>query len=154
MTTNMYASGITAATLRVAGEIPTDVTISHLGSPEQEASLRIGELLVYVRNACVVEHVAELWSQNRAITSALPHVAGPSRLQLPIRVGLVAVVVRLGGRPSCTAGWVAGRPGVAQPPHVRVDIGPVAFEVCDQAAWHTLGRAWNLVRRQLAAVEE
>jgi hypothetical protein len=153
MTARMYASTITAATVRVAGEIPTDITVSHLSTPEQEASIRVGELLIYVRNACVVEQVAELWRQSRAVTSALPPVAGPSRLHLPVRVGLVGMIVRLGGRPACTAGWVAARPGVAQPAHVRAEIGPVTFEICDQVAWRTLGRAWNVVHRQLAAVD-
>lgn len=153
MTSCMHASTITSVTLRVAGEIPTDITVQHLGAPEQEASIRIGELLIYVRNACLVQHVAELWRQNRPVTAALPQIAGPSRLHLPVRVGLVGAVVRLGGRPPCTTGWVPGRPGVARPPHVRADVGPVGFEVCDQVAWHTLGRVWNLVHRQLAAVE-
>lgn len=34
----MHASVITAATTRVAGPVPTDVSISHLGTPQQEAA--------------------------------------------------------------------------------------------------------------------
>src|SRR5438309_1366073 len=96
----MHASVITAATIRVAGQVPTDLTINHLGTPEQEASLRIGELLIYVKDPHIARQVAQLWTQAKASTSALPNVIGPSRV-LPVRVGLVGVIVRLGGDPRC-----------------------------------------------------
>ncbi len=115
----IHASVITAVTLRVAGQVPTDITVRHIGTPR----------------------VAEAWTQARTVTSALPYVAGASRLHLPARVGLVGVIMRLGGEPFCTAAWIPGRPGVAHPPHVRAEIGPVTFEVCDQAAWHSIGHA-------------
>jgi hypothetical protein len=150
---SMHASAITAATIRVAGEVLTDISISHLGTPEQEASLRIGELLIYLRDPHIAGQVAQLWTQAKASTSALPHVIGAGRANLPIRVGLVGVIVRLGGDPRCTTSWMPGRPGVANPPHVLVEIGPVRFEVCDRAAWHSIGRAWAVLYRQLAAAD-
>lgn len=76
---------------------------------------------------------------------------GASRLHLPIRVGLVGVIVRLGGDPACTTSWIPGRPGVAEPSHMRVEIGPIVFEVCDQVAWHNIGRAFTVLHRQLTA---
>jgi hypothetical protein len=69
---------------------------------------------------------------------------------LPPRTGLVGLIVRLAGLPHCITSWEPGNPGMAQPPHVRVKVGPVLFEVCDLAAWQTLGRAWNLTYRHLA----
>lgn len=149
----LHASVITAATIRVAGQVHTDITINHLGTPEREASLRIGELLIYVRDPHIVQSVAEHWVQKRTGTSALPHVIGASRLHLPIRVGLVGVIVRLGGDPVCTSSWIPGRAGVAEPSHMRVEVGPIVFEVCDQVAWHSIGRAWTVLRRQLRATE-
>ncbi|MGI8817446.1 MAG: hypothetical protein ACR2G2_19770 [Pseudonocardia sp.] len=149
----VYTSAITTATVRVAGQIPVDITINHLGAPEQEASMRLGELLVYVREPAIAAMVATLWRQSQPISAALPYVAGTSRLHLPARIGLVGVVARLGGWPPCAVSWVPGRPGVAQPPHVRVEVGPIRWEICDQAAWHTIGRAWSTLHRQLAAGE-
>jgi hypothetical protein len=149
----MHASVITAATIRIAGQVPTDISISHLGTREQEASLRIGELLIYVRDPHIVANVAQLFVQKRPATSALPHVIGLSRLHLPVRVGLVGVVIRLGGNPNCTASRIAGRPGHAEPSHVRVEIGPIAWEICDQVGWHSIGHAWTLLHRQLTAIE-
>jgi hypothetical protein len=55
---SMHASVITAATIRVAGQVPTDITVRHLGTPEQEASLRIGELLIYLRDPHVAGQVS------------------------------------------------------------------------------------------------
>jgi hypothetical protein len=63
---SMHASVITAATLRVAGQVPVDMTITHLGTREQEASLRIGELLMYLRDPAIAEHATTLWSQTRS----------------------------------------------------------------------------------------
>lgn len=147
----LHASVITAATIRLAGQVPSDLAINHLGTREQEASLRIGELLIYVRDPRTVATITQLWTQKRAATAALPHVIGPSRLHLPVRVGLVGVIVRLGGEPACTASWVAGRPGVAEPSHMRVEIGPIVWEICDQVAWHTVGHTWTVLHRQLTA---
>lgn len=150
----MHASVITAATIRVAGQVPTDVSISHLGTHEQEASLRVGELLLYVRDPRIAERAAQLWAQARTGMSALPQVLGTRRMHLPVRVGLVGVIVRLGGLPPCNAQWVPGRPGVAEPSHMRVEVGPITWEVCDQVAWNTIGHAWTLLHRQLAAAEQ
>jgi hypothetical protein len=50
MTASMHASAITSATIRVVGQVPTDISLSHLGTPEREASLRIGELLIYLNS--------------------------------------------------------------------------------------------------------
>ena len=146
---SLHASEITSAVVRVAGEIPVDITAFHVGTPEQEAVLRMGELLIYVRSAALAERVAQLWRQARPICAALPHVAGTSRLHLPVRVSLVGVIFRLGGEPACTVVSVPARPGVAQPTHVRIQVGPLVWEVCDRAAWHTITKAWATVHRHL-----
>lgn len=145
-----YASVITSATVRVAGQTPVDIGVSHLGAPEQEVSLRTGELLIYVSDPGVTELVIAAWRQSRPIIGALPQVAAVSRLHIPARVGLCGLIVRLSGTPVCGGSWMPARAGVAQPAHVRLDVGPVAFQICDQAAWHTLGRAWATVHRQLS----
>lgn len=64
MAGGMWASAITAATVRVAGEVHTDLTVRHLGQPEQEASLRVGELLLYVRDPRIVQQVSQVWGRS------------------------------------------------------------------------------------------
>jgi hypothetical protein len=149
MTASMHASAITAATIRVVGQVPTDISLTHLGTPEQEASLRIGELLIYLRDPHIAHQVAQLFGQAKACTSALPNVAGVRRANLAPRVGLVGVIVRLGGDPHCDTTWIPGQPGSAHPAHVRVQVGPITWELCDRAAWHSIGAAWALLDRQL-----
>ncbi|MDQ2708266.1 MAG: hypothetical protein M3Z25_11770 [Actinomycetota bacterium] len=69
----MYTSAITTATVRRAGEIPVDIAITHLGAPEQEASMRLGELLVYVREPAIAAMVAAgSRRQSRRGASAVP----------------------------------------------------------------------------------
>jgi hypothetical protein len=147
----LHASAITAATIRVVGQVPTDICVSHLGTTEQEASLRIGELLIYLSDPHIAHQVAELWAQAKASTSALPNVIGARRANLPARVGLVGVIVRLGGDPQCGTTWIPGQPESVHPAHVRVEVGPIKWEVCDRAAWHSIGRAWALLDRHLTA---
>jgi hypothetical protein len=150
----VHVSVITTATIRVAGKIPTDITLNHLGTPEQEASLRVGELLIYLRSAFVAQVVADVWRQGRPIAGTLPYALSPGRLRLPVRVGMVGMMVRLGGHPPCTVVPVPARPGGTSPAHVRVEIGPLVWEVCDAAAWHSIGTAWTTLARQLAATED
>jgi hypothetical protein len=149
----LHASAITNATLRIAGEIRADINVAHLGTPEQEASLRIGELLIYLRDPSIAVRVGKDCARARTHTAILPQLAGASRLHLPVRVGVVGLVIRLGGAPRTVITGVPARPGVAVPPHVRVEIGPVTFEVCDQVAWWALGRAWALLARALTTEE-
>jgi hypothetical protein len=46
---------------------------------------------------------------------------------------------------------VAARPALAQPAHLRLRVGPITWQVCDQTAWHSLGagldQAGPLARR-------
>lgn len=117
---NRYTSMMIKATVRVAGETPFDIGVSHLGAPEQEASLRTGEPLIYPRDPGVALSVVHAWRQSRCLIGNLPHIATASRLHLPPRVGLVGVVVRLGGSPFCGGSWVPAQPGMAEPaPHPR-----------------------------------
>jgi hypothetical protein len=109
----LHASTITAAAVQLAGEVRPDITVSHLGTPEQEASLRIGELLIYLRDPGIAARIAQDWDQARTLTTGLPYLAGPSRLRMPVRVGLVGLVVRLGGVPRCAISPVPARAGVA-----------------------------------------
>lgn len=146
---SIHTSAITSAAVRVAGAVPVDITAHHVGTSEQEASLRLAELLIYVRSAVLAERVARVWRQSKPVCAALPNVAGVSRLHLPVRVPLVGVVVRLAGEPACTVVGVPARPGVAQPTHVRIEIGPLVWEVCDRVAWHTITKAWVALHRQL-----
>lgn len=66
---SMHASTITTATIRVAGRVPTEVVARHLGTPGQEASLHIGELLIYLHDLHIAHQVAHLWAQAKASTS-------------------------------------------------------------------------------------
>lgn len=145
----MHASVISSAAVRVVGQVHVDITACHVGTPEQEAAMRMGELLIYVRSAGVAKRIAQLWRQSRPMCAALAKVGQPSQLQVPVRVALVGVIVRLGGEPPCTALALPARPRVAQPAHVRIQVGPLVWEVCDQAAWHTLTNAWETVHQLL-----
>jgi hypothetical protein len=80
----MHASSITSATIRVTGQVPTDISISHLGTPEQEASLRVGELLIYLRDPHIAGQVAVNLSTPRKHPTAnqLALKAAPGREQM------------------------------------------------------------------------
>lgn len=148
------ASTITAVTVRVAGALPIEVSLRNLGTAEQEASMRMGELLVCVRSPSVAERISQVWTYAKPIVCTLPQLASVGKLHLPVRVSLVGTIVRFAGYPTCTTVGVPARCGSQQPAHVRIQVGPLAWEVCDQLAWHTITRAWRTLTRQLQAYDE
>jgi hypothetical protein len=79
----MHASVITTATIRVAGQVPTEIALRHLSTPEQEASLRIGELLA-----------------PGPTSPTLPNVIGRARVRLVLWAGLVGGRRAPGWRPA------------------------------------------------------
>ncbi|GAA5154398.1 hypothetical protein GCM10023321_26150 [Pseudonocardia eucalypti] len=150
-----HTSTITATAVRVAGSIPVEVSVRHIGTTDQEAGMRMGELLVYVRSPFVAERVADTWHMAKPVVcAAVPPRAAVGKLHVPVRVALVGTIVRLAGHPVCTIVGVPARSGHEHPAHVRIEVGPLAWEVCDQLAWHTITRAWRRLARMLNEHEE
>jgi hypothetical protein len=122
--------------------------LAHVGTAEQQLGLSLGSVLVYLRSGITARAVAEGWGQASVSAQSLsPAVVG--RRPLPVGPSTVAAMVQLGGVPQVTSAFLPGRAGGAVPAALRVQVGPVTWEVCDATAYVTLLRAWRQAARLL-----
>lgn len=79
--------------------------------------------------------------------SLAPAVAG--RRPLLIGPSTIGAMVRFAGLPPVTATFQPAQAGGAVPPVLRIEIGPVTWEVCDTTAYTSILRAWRQAARLL-----
>jgi hypothetical protein len=141
-------SAVMNVVVRVAGAVPVRLDMSHAGTAEQQVGLSLGTVLIYLRTAVTARAVAEGWA-GAALSARGLSVAVVGRRPLPVGPSGAAVLVRLAGIPRVTAALVAARPGTEQGPVLRVQVGPVTWEVCDATAFTSLLRGWRQAARLL-----
>jgi len=124
---------VTNVVVRAAGVVPARLDLTHVGTAEQQLGLALGSVLFYLRTGLTARAVAEAWSGAAVLARSLaPAVA--DRRPLVNGPSTVAVMVRLAGRPDVRAHAEPARAGGAVPAVVRVQVGPVTFEICDATA--------------------
>ncbi|WP_214369806.1 hypothetical protein [Pseudonocardia sp. H11422] len=147
-------SAVLETIVRVSGAVPVRLDATHVGTPEQQVGLTLGSVLVYLRSQQTVRVIVEGW-QSAAV--AARHL-GPARPISHHRAGLapaagsqVSTLVRLGGIPTVLAAPITRRPGSPVPSHVRIQVGPIVWQVCDWNAYEALAAGWrraaDLLRR-------
>ncbi|MFR9806497.1 hypothetical protein ACL02T_30035 [Pseudonocardia sp. RS010] len=149
------ASGFSAAvevTVRVSGEVPVRVDVTNAGTPEQQVGLTLGSVLIYLRNPGTVRAVVEGWRSANYAAQLL----GPSRPVTYHHAGLaqvmgsqVSTLVRLGGIPNVLVAPITRRPGSPVPSHLRMQVGPIVWQVCDWNAYHSIAVGWERAGRLL-----
>jgi len=134
--------------VRVAGIIPARLDLTHVGTPEQQLGLSLGTVLVYLRSGLTARAVAEGWGRAAVLARPLsPAIAG--RRPLVVGPSTVAVLAQLAGLPTVDAAFEPARAGGAVPALLRVQVGPVTWELCDANAYTSLLRAWRQAARLL-----
>lgn len=141
-------STITSVVVRVAGIVPARLDLSHVGTPEQMLGLSAGAVLCYLRSAITARAAADAWSRAAVLARSLsPAVAG--RRPLMVGPSTVGALVQLAGDLQTTAVLVPAHNGPAAPLMLRMNLGPVVWEVCDCTAFTSLLRAWRQAARLL-----
>jgi hypothetical protein len=142
------SAAVMAVVVRVAGVVPARLDLSHVGTAEQQLGLSIGTVLVYVHSEITARAVAEGWGKAVVLARSLsPAVAG--RRPLVVGPSTVAAMVRMAGVPRVTAALAPAHLGPDAPTILRVQVGPVTWEVCDATAYTSLLRAWRQAARLL-----
>ncbi|MGH3673140.1 MAG: hypothetical protein ACRDSH_21360 [Pseudonocardiaceae bacterium] len=62
----------------------------------------------------------------------------------------LGVALRLTGPIEVATQWVEGRRETRTPPHWRVRVDRLVWQVCDQRSWQCIGQAWFDAARYLA----
>ena len=142
------SSVVTSLTVRAAGLVPARIDLVHVGTAEQQLGLTLGTVLIYIRAGVTARAVAEGWSAAAIGAQSLaPAVAG--RRPLLIGPTTVAAMIRFAGQPKVNSAFVPARAGGAVPGMLRIEVGPVTWEVCDSTAYTSMLRAWRQAARLL-----
>lgn len=142
------SSVVTNLVVRAAGLVSARLDLDHVGTPEQQLGLTLGGLLIYMRTGITARAVAEGWSGAAVLAQNLrPAVTG--RRPLLIGPTTVAAMVRLAGCPDVGATLQPARAVGAVPAVLRVQMGPVTWEICDATAYTSMLRAWRQAARLL-----
>lgn len=149
-------SAIMGMSVRVSGAVPIRVDAHHIGTPEQEVALTLGSVLVYMRSRQTAAAVVQGWRSAAVAAQCL----GPARPLRDHRAALVSVMgsqvsalVRLGGLPTVTAAPVPRQKGTPTPTHVRIQVGPLVWQVCDWNAYERIAEGWRRGLRILSAAD-
>lgn len=138
-------SSVMSVGVRVAGRVPTRVDLRFAGTAEQQLGLSLGTVLVYLRSYLSARTVALGWGEAAAQARSLSPVLPERRRPAMASSGpwTVAAVVRLGGMPAVTSTLLPAQPGHALPTVLRMQVGPVTWELADAAAYTSLLNAWR-----------
>lgn len=144
-------SSVMSVGVRVAGRVPTRLDLRFAGTPQQQLGLSLGTVLVYVSSYLTARTVALAWgeaaAQARSLSPVLPGRRRPAMVSGPWSV---AAMVRLGGIPAMNASVVPSLPGRELPTMLRMQVGPVTWELADAAAYTSLLSAWRSAADLLA----
>jgi hypothetical protein len=137
---------VAAIVVRIAGEVPTRLDLTHAGDTEQQLGMTVGQVLLYLRTATTAEAVWRGWRQAGALAAQLPP-ARPGQRLMTVGPSTACVMVRVAGSPKMLTALQPGRAAAARTPEVpstlRMTIGPLQWEVCDRTAYATMLNAWQ-----------
>ncbi|BBF99364.1 MULTISPECIES: hypothetical protein [Pseudonocardia] len=138
--------------VRVAGMVPTRVDMRFAGTPQQQLGISLGTILAYMSTHLTAQAIADKWA------AAAPMARGLSQV-LPVgRHGamasgpwLLSAMVRFAGMPTVNADVLTAQPGRELPTMLRIQVGPVTWELADAAAYSSMLSAWRIAADLLAA---
>lgn len=140
-------STVLGVTIRVAGVVPTDVGISHAGTPEAEVRVTIGDVLCYLCDRSTLTHIRCGWDQAAVAARRLREQVSTTWVGAEPGTYPVGVIVRLVGEPRITLHTVPARPTIHAPEHLRVQVGPLVWQVLDRAAYESITACWRTAER-------
>lgn len=132
----------------MAGLVPVRLDLTHVGTPDQQLGMSLGAVLLFLRSGITARVVAEGWGRAAVLARQLsPAIAG--RRPLVVGPSTVTAMMRLVGIPPMDVAFEAARAGGAVPELLRVQVGPITWELCDANAYTSLLRAWRQAARLL-----
>ncbi|MBC3191675.1 hypothetical protein H7X46_11445 [Pseudonocardia sp. C8] len=145
-------SSVGSLAVRVAGWVPTRVDLRFAGTPQQQLGLSLGTVLVYMATHLTAHQIAEKWAAAapaaRVLSQSLPRDRRPALSSGP---WLVSAMVRFAGAPTVTTDVMTSQPGRDVPTLLRVQVGPVTWELADAVAYTSMLNAWRVAADLLEA---
>ncbi len=145
----LMTSTVLAVMLRVAGPVETGTVAHGLGYPERQVSVRIGDVVIYLRDPKVAARVHQRW--HGTFASALHLRERVSQTWLRPRPGTypAAVSLQLTDEVKVTHRFMRADPDRGQPAYLEIRVDQLVWQICDQLAWRTIGDALLSAHQQL-----
>ena len=138
--------------IRVAGHVPTRVDLHAARTPEQQLGLSLGTALIYVSSHLIARTVALAWGQAAPLARSLsPVLPAGRRPVLATGPWSTATMVRMFGVPTVDTMLMPAQSGRNVPTMLRIQVGPITWELADAAAYTSLLTAWRDAEDLLAA---
>ena len=148
-TRQVLTSTVLAVVMRVAGPVETGVRAHALGYPERQVSVRIGDVVVHLRDPRTAARIRERWDAGLGMALRLRERV--SQTWLAPRPGTypAAVSVQLTDAVRISNRFVPAEPERRDPAHLEVRLDQLVWQVCDLTAWRAIGDAWLGAQQQL-----
>ena len=147
---HVMASTVLAVVMRVAGPVITEVRPHALGNPERQVLARIGDVLVYLTDPKAAARIRQQWDAAQYLAvKRLPERVSQTWLAPTPDTYPVGVTVQLTGRVDVTTRYLPAHQATGTPPHLRMRVDRLVWQVCDQQSWRAIGGAWFAAQRYL-----
>lgn len=147
---HVLASTVLAVVMRVAGPVITEVRPHAIGSPERQVIARIGDALIYLTEPEVAAHVRQRWDAAQyLVAQRLPERVSQTWLVSDPPVYPVGISLQLTGEVKVTTQSMGAHRATGTPPHLRMRVDRLVWQVCDQQSWRAIGDAWFVAQRYL-----
>jgi hypothetical protein len=131
-----YREQAVLATVRLVGDQDVTVTAQHAGSVEAAVTVRVGRALLYLNDEATAAHFHKVWFDAAEHGRALPAAANRDLVRTLHGMPEPGIVANAITRPPCAMSMVASdAPGGR--PFLRIQLGRIAFEVRDFAAYRS-----------------
>ena len=138
--------------VRVAGTVPTRADLRFAGTPEQMLGLSLGTVLIYLNSREAARTVALAWGQAAPLARSLsPVLPAGRRPVMATGPWSLTTMIRLFGAPMVYTVLMPARRGVGLPTMLRMQVGPITWDLADTAAYVSLLNAWRHAADLLAA---
>ncbi len=147
---HVMASTVLAVVMRVAGPVITEVHPHAIGYPERQVLARIGDALIYLTDPKAAARIRQQWDAAQYLAAQrLPERVSQTWLAPTPGTYPVGVTLQLTGRVDVTTRYLPAHPATSTPPHLRMRVDRLVWQVCDQQSWRAIGDAWFAAQRYL-----
>ena len=144
---NPNGSSVSEVKVRTTGQVSCGIGVLDIGTPEAVVALRIGDLVCRVGDLRTLTALNYIWSLAEQHVTRLPYRNEPQHLGATPGLYRVGLLFDLQGLVPSAVTFIAAHGET--PAHVRVQFGPIVWQVTDRAAWEVVAAT---VRRALNAL--
>jgi hypothetical protein len=140
-------TSVQTVTIRAVGKVEGHIDVAHARTPETVVTLVIGSSLIRLYRKDVVHRIRECWQSAAVNLHRLPDAV--SATWLGPTSAPVGIVVRIGNDVTTSATLMPAS-GQLVRPYLRIQVGPLVWQVIDRAAYESITPLWDHAHDMLA----